>query len=390
MDAHRGAPPAGQQIVHVRGDSQTELEALFSAVMNPSKAPRQPGSLPMRMRKLPDSFFRQPDYGGHSRQASSDGGVCSSLTPHHIRAHSSPASLPVNSLSSQSADVGVTPIIPDDVPLPHGWEMAKTPTGQRYFLNHLDKTTTWHDPRVPQLQSAASQHPIANAPVHAHSLSNPAATTQAQNSINPEPGPLPEGWEQAAAADGEVYYIDHINKSTSWVDPRLGQKMIPGVLGMALQQRQEKEKLRCKQQGLPQQNTPQEAAGRNQMPGGMDHDRNAPKLVPSLELRIRGSNQEPTLNGAHSRNESTDSGLSVSSLPRTSDHMLSPVDHMDTGDCGEAPSMTLQESMPVLPMSEGEELMPCIPEGLSSDLLMDMETVLSGSHMDKDSLLTWL
>lgn len=69
-----------------------------------------------------------------SRQASSDGGVCSSLTPHHIRAHSSPASLPVNSLSSQSADVGVTPIIPDDVPLPHGWEMAKTPTGQRYFL----------------------------------------------------------------------------------------------------------------------------------------------------------------------------------------------------------------------------------------------------------------
>lgn len=69
-----------------------------------------------------------------SRQASSDGGVCSSLTPHHIRAHSSPASLPVNSLSTQAPDVAATPIIPDDVPLPHGWEMAKTPTGQRYFL----------------------------------------------------------------------------------------------------------------------------------------------------------------------------------------------------------------------------------------------------------------
>lgn len=68
MDAHHGAPPAGQQIVHVRGDSQTELEALFSAVMNPSKASRQPPSLPMRMRKLPDSFFRQPDSRGHSRQ----------------------------------------------------------------------------------------------------------------------------------------------------------------------------------------------------------------------------------------------------------------------------------------------------------------------------------
>lgn len=35
------------------------------------------------------------------------------------------------------------------------------------------------------------------------------------------------------------------------------QKMNPGVLGMVLQQRQDKEKLRCKQQNLPQQNTPQ-------------------------------------------------------------------------------------------------------------------------------------
>uniref|UniRef100_A0A3Q3XFH0 WW domain-containing protein n=1 Tax=Mola mola TaxID=94237 RepID=A0A3Q3XFH0_MOLML len=376
MDAHRGAPPAGQQIVHVRGDSQTELEALFSAVMNPSKAARQPASLPMRMRKLPDSFFRQPDSRGHSRQASSDGGVCSSLTPHHIRAHSSPASLPVNSLSTQATDVAATPIIPDDVPLPHGWEMAKTPTGQRYFLNHLDKTTTWHDPRLSQLQSAAAQHPISGTPVHAHSLSNPAPATQPQNNINPETGPLPKGWEQAATADGEVYCIDHINKTTTWVDPRLGSTL-SNLSG-----------------------------GRNQMPGGMDHDRNAQTLVPALDVRIRSSNHEPTLNGAHSRNESTDSGLSVSSLPRTSDHMLSSVDHMDTGNThrqihttsckyvtylsGETSSMTLQESMPVLPMSEGEELMPCIPEGLSSDLLMDMENVLSGSHVDRDSLLTWL
>uniref|UniRef100_A0AAQ5ZFI7 WW domain-containing protein n=1 Tax=Amphiprion ocellaris TaxID=80972 RepID=A0AAQ5ZFI7_AMPOC len=348
MDAHRGAPPAGQQIVHVRGDSQTELEALFNAVMNPSSSARQPSSVPMRMRKLPDSFFRQPEPRGHSRQASSDGGVCGSLTPHHVRAHSSPASLPVNSLSTQAADVATTPIIPDDVPLPHGWEMAKTATGQRYFLNHRDKTTTWHDPRLSQLQSAAAQHPIS--------------------------GPLPEGWEQAVTADGEVYYIDHINKTTTWVDPRLGSTL-----------------------------------SNFQMPGGMDHDRNTQTLVPPLDMLIgyKARFMCVFLHSAHSRNESTDSGLSVSSLPRTSDHMLSSVDHMDTGnpvtflckhrlpslfpcESVEPPSMALQESMPVLPMSEGEELMPCIPEGLSSDLLMDMETVLSGSHMDRDSLLTWL
>ncbi|XP_034034285.1 transcriptional coactivator YAP1-like isoform X2 [Thalassophryne amazonica] len=354
MDAHHGAPPAGQQVVHVRGDSQTELEALFNAVMNPSQSSRLPASVPMRMRKLPDSFFKQPEGPrGHSRQASSDGGVCGSLTPHHVRAHSSPASLPVNSLSTQAADASAAPIIPDDVPLPHGWEMAKTATGQRYFLNHLDKTTTWHDPRLSQLQSAAAQHPISNTPVH--SLTSTAPPAQ-QQSINPE----------------------------------TGQKINPAIIGMALQQRQEKERLRCKQQGLPKQMTPQDAGGRNQIPGVMDHDRSTQTVVPSLDVRIRTSSLEPTLNGAHSRNESTDSGLSVSSLPRTSDHLMSSVDHMDTGDVGENPSVSLQETMPVLPMSEGDELMPCIPEGLSSDLLMDMETVLSSSHMDKDSLLTWL
>lgn len=53
--------------------------------------------------------------------------------------------------------------------------------------SHLDKTTTWHDPRLSQLQSAAAQHPISGTPVHSHSLSNPAPTTQPQN-INPETG----------------------------------------------------------------------------------------------------------------------------------------------------------------------------------------------------------
>ncbi|XP_041078885.1 protein KIBRA-like isoform X2 [Polyodon spathula] len=32
--------------------------------------------------------------------------------------------------------------------------------------------------------------------------------------------PLPEGWEEALDFDGKVYYIDHKNKTTSWIDPR--------------------------------------------------------------------------------------------------------------------------------------------------------------------------
>ncbi|KAK7130720.1 hypothetical protein R3I94_016010 [Phoxinus phoxinus] len=32
--------------------------------------------------------------------------------------------------------------------------------------------------------------------------------------------PLPEGWEEARDFDGKVYYIDHRNQATSWIDPR--------------------------------------------------------------------------------------------------------------------------------------------------------------------------
>lgn len=67
MDPSQHNPPVGHQIVHVRGDSETDLEALFNAVMNP-KNTIVPPSVPMRMRKLPDSFFKPPEPKSHSRQ----------------------------------------------------------------------------------------------------------------------------------------------------------------------------------------------------------------------------------------------------------------------------------------------------------------------------------
>lgn len=31
---------------------------------------------------------------------------------------------------------------------------------------------------------------------------------------------LPDGWDIATDFDGKTYYIDHINKKTTWIDPR--------------------------------------------------------------------------------------------------------------------------------------------------------------------------
>ncbi|XP_063807585.1 transcriptional coactivator YAP1 isoform X2 [Pseudophryne corroboree] len=439
-------PPAGHQIVHVRGDSETDLEALFNAVMNPKTA-NLPQTLPMRMRKLPDSFFKQPEPKSHSRQASTDGGSAGALTPQHVRAHSSPASLQLGAvspgaLSPQGVVSAQGPAppgqhhrqssfeIPDDVPLPPGWEMAKTPSGQRYFLNHIEQTTTWQDPRKAMLSQM--------------NVTAPTSPAVQQNLMNPT-GPLPDGWEQALTPEGEIYYINHKNKSTSWLDPRLDprfamnqqrlsqsapvkspppiapqspQSTVMGGGGnqqqMRLQQLQmEKERLRIKHQELLRQ----ELALRSQIPT-MEQDGGTQNPVCSSgitqELRTMTMNSsDPFLNSGtyHSRDESTDSGLSMSSysVPRTPDDFLNSVDEMDTGDAINQSSMPSQQNrfpdyLEALPGTnvdlgtlegeamnvEGEELMPSLQEALSSDILNDMESVLAGTKLDKESFLTWL
>ncbi|XP_053416871.1 transcriptional coactivator YAP1 isoform X6 [Nycticebus coucang] len=446
------APPAGHQIVHVRGDSETDLEALFNAVMNPKTA-NVPQTVPMRLRKLPDSFFKPPEPKSHSRQASTDAGTAGALTPQHVRAHSSPASLqlgavspgtltPTGVVSGPAATSAAQHLrqssfeIPDDVPLPAGWEMAKTSSGQRYFLNHIDQTTTWQDPRKAMLSQM-------NVPA-------PTSPPVQQNMMNSASGPLPDGWEQAMTQDGEIYYINHKNKTTSWLDPRLDPRfamnqrisqsapvkqpppLAPqspqgGVLGgsssnqqqqIRLQQLQmEKERLRLKQQELLRQVRPQELALRSQLPtleqdGGTQNPVSSPGM--SQELRTMTTNSsDPFLNSGtyHSRDESTDSGLSMSSysVPRTPDDFLNSVDEMDTGDTINQSTLPSQQNrfpdyLEAIPGTnvdlgtlegdgmniEGEELMPSLQEALSSDILNDMESVLAATKLDKESFLTWL
>lgn len=322
--------------------------------------------------------------------------------------------------------------IPDDVPLPPGWEMAKTPSGQRYFLNHIDQTTTWQDPRKAMLSQM--------------NVTAPTSPSVQQNIMNSASGPLPDGWEQAMTQDGEIYYINHKNKTTSWLDPRLDPRFAMNqrisqsapvkqppplapqspqgsVMGgsssnqqqqMRLQQLQmEKERLRLKHQELLRQ----ELALRSQLPtmeqdGGSQNPVSSPGM--SQELRTMTTNSsDPFLNSGtyHSRDESTDSGLSMSSysVPRTPDDFLNSVDEMDTGDTISQSNIPSHQNrfpdyLEAIPGTnvdlgtlegdgmniEGEELMPSLQEALSSDILNDMESVLAATKLDKESFLTWL
>ncbi|XP_058489840.1 transcriptional coactivator YAP1 isoform X2 [Solea solea] len=399
MDPSQHNPPAGHQIVHVRGDSETDLEALFNAVMNP-KGTIVPPSVPMRMRKLPDSFFKPPEPKSHSRQASTDAGSGGVLTPHHVRAHSSPASLQLGGVSGGSMSgmppAGASPQhlrqssyeIPDDVPLPHGWEMAKTPSGQRYFLNHIDQTTTWQDPRKALLQMNQAPPP-SSVPVQQQNIMNPASALNQQRMTQSAPvkqgGPLPPSHSGVMGGNNQ----------------------------MRLQQI-DKERLRLKQQDLLRQR-PQELALRNQLPTSMEQDGSTIPVSSPMAQDARtmtANSSDPFLNSGtyHSRDESTDSGLSMSSysVPRTPDDFLNSVDEMDTGDPLQSSMATQPSRFPdyldAIPGTdvdlgtlesesmavEGEELMPSLQEALSSDILNDMESVLAATKIDKESFLTWL
>ncbi|ERE90476.1 membrane-associated guanylate kinase, WW and PDZ domain-containing protein 2 [Cricetulus griseus] len=52
-------------------------------------------------------------------------------------------------------------------------------------------------------------------------------TKPTKSEENEDLDPLPDNWEMAYTEKGEVYFIDHNTKTTSWLDPRLAKKAKP-------------------------------------------------------------------------------------------------------------------------------------------------------------------
>lgn len=153
-------------IIHERHDSKDELARLF-AVVDPAGSQR-PLQVPMKMRKFPDSFWRPPTIGSkspgmHSRENSLDNGPFSpgpvdSPGPGHHRTSSCPATL---GQFDRAAAQGVPHVV-----------------GHQ---RHLSFDVGGPDDAL---------------------------------------GPLPPGWEKSVTPQGQVYYLNHNNKTTQWEDPR--------------------------------------------------------------------------------------------------------------------------------------------------------------------------
>ncbi|NXF26053.1 WWTR1 protein, partial [Rhodinocichla rosea] len=402
MNPAAAAPPPGQQVIHVTQDLDTELEALFNAVMNP-----RPSS--WRKKILPESFFREPDSGSHSRQSSTDsGGPAPRLAPVHVRSHSSPASLPGAGAAPQHGHLRQRSCdVTDERPLPPGWEMALTQTGQRYFLNHIEKITTWQDPRKPMNQplNHISHHPAATstpAPQRTMAMSQPnlseywmaslcalqpGATGSCRSAVLSAPPQLPPG----AALPPQ-----------SRPPPHPALLTLPGALATQQQQKlrlqriqMERERIRMRQEELLRQ----EAALCRQLP--MDPENmvpvqtavNTPAMTQDMRP-ITNNGSDPFLSGPyHSREQSTDSGLGLGcySIPTTPEDFLSNVDEMDTGETLAQTTMNINPQQTRFP-----DFLDCLP-GTNVDLgtlesedlipiLNDVESVLNKN----EPFLTWL
>ncbi len=90
--------------------------------------------------------------------------------------------------------------------------------GKPYFIDHINKRSTYDDPRTtttttpstPPPQPAAAPSPVFNHTTVA--VNTPVATTPATTPAATNPVELPQGWEMRLDQQGRPYFIDHQNK----------------------------------------------------------------------------------------------------------------------------------------------------------------------------------
>lgn len=426
----------GTQVVHVRENSDHEMDAMFKAALNPQSAG---ASIPFRKRNLPPSFFTPPDPNkqiSHSREGSTDSTgypnpVPPGLSVHtsggptviHGRTQSSPAMLQQTQFSTlpapQHQRQRSCDLILEEQPLPAGWEMAKTAQGQIYFINHITQQTTWQDPRKPNFN--LKQNVPLGQQTPPQSQVSPNVSLQNLHQLQGlQSMTLPEGWEQAITPDGETYFINHNDRTTSWFDPRLPMHMQrlnvrpqPQPVGQMPVHSQAQigvGGVGVGQQARGMQPVAQQQTALQKLQEEKEQLRKRQEELTRQELALRNSNNELTTitdpflgqntsTDLHARQGSTDSGLGgmgsgTSFMSRTPEEFLSNVSEMDGQDAGhrqgdfngmDVGSMDTEYSN-----MDSDDLVPSLQaDDISNELLNDVETVLNSNKMD-DSLLTWL
>lgn len=190
-------------------------------------------------------------------------------------------------------------------------------------MGHASVQATHHLPMPPY------PHPPPHVPSpQAHQSTPP---NQSVDSV-----PLPEGWEKAFTAEGEAYYVNHKNRTTSWFHPSVPQhhhsRSYAGISsGMA--------------QAGYQNYSPQHNMTLQQH---LQVDKDARRIPYDSQRQDHLLQQQPSVADAshvpatlyndpylssnnHIRQASHDSGLGVTALPYQSDAGMEFDEGMDTG-----------------------------------------------------------
>lgn len=362
----------GTPVVRVTEDSKKLMEELFEVVQNgvPPK-----GGKPMLERQLPSSFFHASD----PKQ-----GLTSPCL--HSRSVSMPATIEHMYSSRQYAQDAI-----QNQPLPPGWELAKTPDGTSYYIDHNTKTTTWEDPR--KIMSRHSQRggayphslhqqpqPHMSVPLYPHPHLVPTPQQQQQQAQQQQPQQhsvdhmLPDGWQRAYTPEGEVYYINHKERTTSWLPPTGGfhqhshsmSGVAGGMMGMGHQ---------------PPYPNYSMSMDRNMQHHYMQHRR---QMEQQQKLQLAGEpNRIPNTlygdpylsSGEHIRQASHDSGLGTTTTPYPSEMGIMDLDEgMDT-NAGSLPGVLGKTYIPgagrdyMDGMDPGMEMDHTLPVSVGNDIL---------------------
>uniref|UniRef100_A0A8C1KCN4 HECT-type E3 ubiquitin transferase n=1 Tax=Cyprinus carpio TaxID=7962 RepID=A0A8C1KCN4_CYPCA len=142
-------------------------------------------------------------------------------------------------------------------PLPPGWERRLDPMGRVYYVDHINRTTTWQRPtdesvrNYEEWQNQRSQLQGAMQRFNQRFIYGEQLAPTANKEFDPlgplPPGwgespstqwedprtqgllnekPLPEGWEMRFTVDGIPYFVDHSRRTTTYIDPRTGKSSL--------------------------------------------------------------------------------------------------------------------------------------------------------------------
>ncbi|KAM9178096.1 E3 ubiquitin-protein ligase Itchy homolog isoform 1-T1 [Mergus octosetaceus] len=122
-------------------------------------------------------------------------------------------------------------------PLPPSWERRVDNMGRIYYVDHFTRTTTWQRPTLEsvrnyeQWQLQRSQLQGAMQQFNQRFIYGNQDFSSMQSKEFDPLGPLPPGWEKRTDSNGRVYFVNHNTRITQWEDPRsqgqLNEKPLP-------------------------------------------------------------------------------------------------------------------------------------------------------------------